>query len=120
MDTSDDSTTSPNSPDLPEHLRAILEERGVIYGEPSHSHRNIGLGWTALIQQHYQIRLDHPLPEFLVELMMVVFKANRSALGNVHHEDNYDDLDAYARFARQDSPKWAEVVADNPTKPYEH
>jgi hypothetical protein len=76
----------------------IKVERGQVYGEPHHSHKNIGLAWTALIQQHYGITLDHPIPHWLVELMMVQFKTQRAA--RVFHRDNYDDLANYAEFAR--------------------
>lgn len=74
-----------------------IAERGKVYSEPHHSHTNIGLGWTGLIQQHYGISLDHPLPDYLVELMMVVLKANRSC--RVFRADNYVDAKAYLAFA---------------------
>lgn len=83
----------------PEHLSQILAERGAIYGDPLDSHANIGLSWTGLIQQHYGITLDHPLPTSLVAQMMVVFKMQRAA--RVYHADNYDDAVNYLSFARQ-------------------
>ena len=86
-----------------------IQERGKIYGEPHHSHRNIGLAWTGLIQQHYGITLEHPLPDFVVELMMSAFKIHRSA--RVYHPDNYVDLRAYAAFA--------EHAQRNPNEPYQ-
>jgi Domain of unknown function (DUF6378) len=78
-------------------VSTTIEERGKVYGEPHLSHENIGLAWTGLLQQHYGMRLDHPIPAFLVELMMTQFKVQRSA--RVYHADNYVDLKAYARFA---------------------
>jgi hypothetical protein len=77
-----------------------IKERGKIYGDPKLSHENIGLSWTGLIQQHYGLRLDHPLPDWLVELMMVQFKVHRAA--RVYHADNYLDARAYLSFAEQD------------------
>ena len=74
-----------------------IQERGKIYGEPHHSHRNIGLAWTGLIQQHYGITLDHPMPDWLVELMLAAFKIHRAA--RVHHPDNFLDCRAYLGFA---------------------
>jgi hypothetical protein len=74
-----------------------IKERGKIYGDPKLSHENIGLAWTGLIQQHYGIRLDHPLPSWMVELMMVDFKTQRSA--RVFHGDNFLDARAYLLFA---------------------
>ena len=77
-----------------------IKERGKIYGDPSLSHENIGLAWTGMIQQHYGIKLDHPLPDWVVELMMVQFKLQRSA--RVYHPDNFVDAKAYLQFAEKD------------------
>lgn len=76
---------------------AVIEERGKVYGDPYQGHQNIGLAWTAMIQQHYGMDLDHPIPAALVAQMMVVFKMQRSA--RVFHADNYLDAAAYAEFA---------------------
>ena len=85
-----------------------IQQRGTVYGEPHHSHRNIGLAWTGLIQQHFGITLPAPLPPHLVELMMASFKLQRSA--RVFHADNYIDLRAYAKFA--------EHAQSHPGEPY--
>jgi hypothetical protein len=82
-----------------EKLAALEAERGKVYSDPKLSHTNIGLSWTGLIQQHYGITLDHPLPPELVALMMVTFKCQRSA--RVYHADNYDDLHVYGNFAER-------------------
>lgn len=84
-------------------IQAILEERGKIYGDPELSHENIGLAWTGIIQQHYGIRLDHPIPAWLCELMMVQFKLSRSA--RVFHHDNFVDARAYLGFAEEHQDK---------------
>lgn len=76
-----------------------ITERGKVYGDPYQSHQNIGLAWTGLIQQHYGIKLDHPLPASLVAQMMVQFKMQRSA--RVFHADNYIDAHAYTKFAEE-------------------
>lgn len=81
----------------------VIEERGKVYGDPLLSHENIGLSWTGLIQQHYGIRLDHPLPASLVAQMMVTFKMQRAC--KVWHEDNYVDAQAYLGFA-EEFQKW--------------
>lgn len=81
-------------------VQATIAERGKVYGDATLSHENIGLAWTALIQQHYQIRLDHAMPSWLVELMMVSFKVHRAA--RVFHADNYVDARAYLQFAEKD------------------
>ena len=86
-------------------VSSTIEERGKIYGDPAMSHTNIGLSWTGLLQQHYGQELSHPIPGWLVELMMCAFKIHRSS--RVYHEDNYTDLAAYARFAREDQAREA-------------
>lgn len=95
-----DAALEPAANNSPSGVDSIIEERGKVYGDPELSHENIGLNWTGMIQQHYQLRLDHPLPAWLVELMMAGFKIHRSA--RVFHEDNYNDLEAYGlKFARE-------------------
>ena len=79
---------------------AIAHERQAIYGDARLSHENIGLSWTGLIQQHYGIKLDHPLPDWLVEIMMTSFKLQRSC--RVFHQDNFDDARVYLAFAERD------------------
>jgi hypothetical protein len=78
-------------------VQEVIDERGKIYGDPKLSHTNIGLSWTGLIQQHFGIKLDHPIPPELVAQMMVTFKMQRSA--RVFHADNYLDARAYIQFA---------------------
>jgi hypothetical protein len=87
--------------DLPptDKLKAIEIERGKVYGPPKSSHANIGLSWTGLIQQHYGITLDHPIPDFLVALMLDHLKGQRSC--RVFKQDNYDDKHIYADFAER-------------------
>lgn len=81
-------------------VEQTIAERGKVYGCPTLSHENIGLAWTAKIQQHYGIRLDHPIPSWLVELMMVDFKTQRAS--RVFHADNFIDARAYLQFAEKD------------------
>ncbi len=83
----------------PTDLKALEAERGKVYGDPKLSHTNIGLSWTGLLQQHYGIALDHPIPPELVALMMTTFKCQRSA--RVYHADNYDDGRVYLDFAQR-------------------
>lgn len=78
---------------------AVIAERGKVYGDPELSHQNIGLSWTGLLQQHYQLRLPYPLPAWLVELMMVSFKIHRAS--RVFHEDNFVDARCYGKFAEE-------------------
>lgn len=82
-----------------EIVAATIQERGKVYGDPLLSHENIGLSWTGLIQQHYGIKLDHPLPDYLVAQMMVVFKMQRAT--RVYHADNFIDAAAYLNFSER-------------------
>lgn len=84
-------------------VAATIAERGKVYGDPQLSHENIGLQWTGLIQQHYGMKLEHPLPAWLVNLMMVAFKTNRSA--RVYQADNFIDAKAYLQFAEEGQKK---------------
>lgn len=80
-------------------VEQTIAERGQVYGDPEGSHANIGLAWTALIQQHYGMLLDHPLPPWLVALMLASMKLQRSTIA--YREDNYIDLKAYGKFAEE-------------------
>jgi hypothetical protein len=93
-----DMTTEPIK-QSPDPVADVIAERGVIYGDPELSHTNIGLCWTALIQQHFGIILDHPITPALVAQMMVGMKMQRAV--RAFHPDNYLDAKAYLRFAEQ-------------------
>jgi hypothetical protein len=80
-------------------VTATIAERGKVYGDPQSGHANIGLSWTALLQQHYGVSLPHPLPDYVVAQMMVCFKMQRAC--RVYKDDNYIDAHAYTRFADQ-------------------
>lgn len=86
-----------------------VAERGKVYGDPYTSHTNIGLAWTAMIQHHYGITLEHQIPPELVAQMMVCFKMVRAA--RVHKPDNYIDGRAYLDFADEFQSRY------NKTKP---
>jgi hypothetical protein len=88
-----------------------------IYGLPSESHRNIGISWTALINQHYGIVLPHPLPDWLVELMLVIFKAHRAA--RVYSADTFYDMLKYAEFANRHQSDDSNAK-ENPATPVAH
>ena len=84
-------------------VKETIRQRGQVYGDPSKSHTNIGLSWTGIIQQHYGLVLPHALPDYVVELMMVVLKLQRSC--RVYKEDNYIDARAYLQFAEEDQKR---------------
>ena len=80
-------------------LAKLKAERGRFYGHPLDCHANIGLGWTGQLQQHYGIKLDHPIPGWIVSQMLVIFKQARAA--RAYRADNFRDAQAYNDFARE-------------------
>ena len=85
--------------DATDIVSKTIEERGKTYGEPQESMRNIGVAWTAILQQHYGIKLEHEIPAWVAANMLVAFKLQRTLKG--WHEDNYIDAEAYLRFAKE-------------------
>lgn len=77
----------------------IFKDRGKRYGHHVEGHRNLGLLWTALLQNHYGAIFSHPIPAHLVETMMVANKLNRIAV-NPQGEDHYEDAAIYTAMAR--------------------
>lgn len=80
-------------------VKDVVAERGKVYGDPKQGHTNIGLAWTGIVQQHFGITLDHPIPPEIVALMMCAFKVQRAC--RVFKADNYLDLRAYLGFAEE-------------------
>jgi hypothetical protein len=86
--------------------KAIRAERASRYGDHHEGHTNVGKAWTAIIQQHYGIKLPHDLPAHEVALMLGCNKLLRAATpGGEHHEDNYDDARVYVQLARESAER---------------
>jgi hypothetical protein len=79
--------------------RRVQRERARQYGDHVHGHANLGLLWTALLQNHYGIQLSHPVPASLAELMMAANKLNRAATPTPGHPDDYRDAAIYVRLS---------------------
>lgn len=77
--------------------KVIFLQRQKTYGPFDQCHANLGMAWTALIQNHYHIQLDKPIPAFLAALMLSAMKHVRAT--NAFHQDNYDDMLNYDQFA---------------------
>ena len=84
-----------------ENEAKIREEKAKQYGPATFGHANLGLLWTALLQNHYQIKLDHPIPADLAMLMLAANKLNRGATPTPGHQDDYDDARVYVQLARE-------------------
>ena len=68
------------------------------YGDPILGHTQIGLLWTALLQEHYELELDHPIPADVTCLMMAGMKLLRACWPRFNF-DNYLDAVVYTQFA---------------------
>lgn len=81
-----------------QHIREVRSAR---YGRDHVAgHRNLGLEWTGILQNHYGIQFEHPIPPHIVELMMVMSKCNRAAV-DPNGRDNYVDGRAYLAMAEE-------------------
>lgn len=80
--------------------QAIFEERNKQYGDATQSHANIGLAWTGILQNHFDITLPHAIPADVVLLMMATLKALRAARSYMIVPDNYTDAKTYFEMAR--------------------
>jgi len=83
---------------LPEEEAEILKDRAAAYGDASITHANLGLYWTGILQQHFGIELDHPVPADVVLLMLAANKINRAVLPTSGKLDDYVDLRNYAHL----------------------
>lgn len=85
--------------DQSERSEQLIKERGRVYGDALLGHTNIGMAWTAILQQHYGIALPNIIPPEIVALMMASLKIHRAT--RVFHQDNYDDAFVYLGFANK-------------------
>lgn len=87
---------------------AIFKDRGSRYGDHFKGHTNLGLLWTGVLQSHYQIKLDHPVPAYIVELLVALMKVHRIVMNPIG-KDHYEDLHVY--MAMVEDAAHQEVVA---------
>ena len=83
------------------NIDKIKEDRTARYGgDATRCHGNLGILWTALLQNHYGMSLDHVLPSSLVLNMMAACKLNRIAVeAKVFEGDSFDDAVNYVQLA---------------------
>jgi Domain of unknown function (DUF6378) len=92
----------------PENVREKLRrERGARYGDVFINQSTIGQMYTAMLEQHYQISLPHPIPGSLAAAFMVLVKLNRAAF-SPNHADNFDDAHNYLDFVQECQQKETE------------
>lgn len=84
--------------DLNEEEYAIWKDRNIVYGDSTVANTQLGLIWTAMIQQHYGIELPHPIPADLALLLQAGMKLCRLAR-KPDHEDSQKDALVYMKLA---------------------
>lgn len=86
---------------MDEKLKEVQKRAEEEYGDATFGHTNLGLEWTGILQNHYQIRFDHPIPPHIVLLMMAASKINRAAVPfRGQGEDDYIDGISYIDLAK--------------------
>ena len=84
----------------PDKIKALRESRGSVYGDPRENHRGIAQAWAGMLEPHWRsIQAGNPIPEHTVAHMMAALKMNR--MRRVFHQDNYDDIAVYLKFAHE-------------------
>lgn len=82
---------------LEEAEERVLQDREGSYGDAGESHRLLGHSWTALLEKHYGIELDHPIPSHVVLLMQAENKIHRAVQSA--KKDDFVDGRNYIRLA---------------------
>jgi hypothetical protein len=73
-----------------------------------------GLIWAGLLEAHYGLQLERPIPPHIVGLMLTAMKLQRASTPFRHDPDNYVDAEAYLEFARVCDPFRTTSTAKKP------
>ena len=79
---------------------AMIMKKGHVYGSFHVGFDAYALVLTAILENHYQQKLPHPVPGHLIGLMMAGQKVVRASAPNDFNDDNYVDAHAYMDMAR--------------------
>ena len=96
-------------------IKEIRKVKDAQYGDPSISLTNIGLSWTATLQQYYGITLDKPIPAPIVAQMYANAKLIRLATPNLPKagfDDNLVDTKVYVDIIEETEAKTRQVYVD--------
>ena len=92
--------------ELNEKDQAIFDNRDEKYGPFIPMHRNLGLIWAGIIQNHFNIELPGSLPAHLVLLMLAASKINRASLEKItDDDDSFADARIYMQLAKEAKEK---------------
>ena len=88
-----------------ERKQTIREDRQHIYGDPAFSNHNLGLMWTGILQDHFQVHFPNGIPSYVVATMLACLKIGRSVRPfNKPDNDDYVDMENYMDFAEEINP----------------
>ncbi len=97
------SSEKPNQANTPTSSGAspqeIRREREARYGNPIINHRAACYALTGLLENHYQIKLPHPVPAHIAALFQICTKVTREAYR--HTPDNAVDVHNYIDIAAE-------------------
>ena len=94
--------------DVHSEAERLIKEREVCYGSREIGIHALGRMFDGILTSFYRFRLE-PLPDHVVDLMMVAIKIARAAQGTEHYQDNYVDAENYLRFAFEASLREREL-----------
>jgi uncharacterized Zn finger protein (UPF0148 family) len=81
-------------------LEAIRREREADYGDKLTNFRTLGCQITGILEQHYNIKLPHPVPPSIAALILVEVKTNRIARPQAK-QDSFDDAVNYINIVEE-------------------
>ena len=84
---------------------AIIRERQKVYGKTGPNFTAFGLGVTALLEAHYQMKLPHAVPPNVAALIYAQGKLIRMALPFEHNGDSAVDGKNYIDIAEELDPR---------------
>jgi hypothetical protein len=86
--------------------KEVRDQKEAEYGDSYEGHRNLGIVWTGLLQNHFQgLRLPATIPPDVVMLMMAAAKINRAVTSNKTKQDNFVDGRNYLTLAEEAQEK---------------
>lgn len=85
----------------------ILKDRETQYGDSNEGLYNLGMKWTALLQNYFGVRLPHLIPADIVCLMLADLKSIRASKQKKCNPDHYADGRNYFTLAEK-AKKWQE------------
>lgn len=80
-------------------MNDLRRQRETQYGDSHHNQYCLSKTWTAILESHFQQRLDHDIPPHVVADMLVALKLLRSSMPTGYRADDYADAHVYLTIA---------------------